>query len=302
MRIAICVRGSLRSWDVCKHNIFQTFRNFPGEIDWFFDSWDVDAYTYYEVFPGDNTCRAQRIETELDVKTQTNIKIDFKKAGMKLVSFEIHKFDSTLNPALSFLRLIYLSNCSKRKIELMSNSRYDVVIQIRPDTVFKPIPWRDGHCVENIIASAKSYGVNYSHKAITPGLKLRTFNEIAINDRYETIVSDVPGIPDFVFYGPSQVMDLLSSAYLDAKEKEEETNFCFPHATLFKFLQRNGVIMYDNFLDVMIVRNMKIDGKYDYDYFKDNPKEVLEFSESFYNGVASCSDVWYNLYDRFKII
>lgn len=302
MRIAICIRGSLRSWDVCKHNIFQTFRTLPGEIDWFFDTWDVDAFTHYEIFPSDNTCKAKRVEIELDAKTKANVRIDFKIAEMNLVSFETHEFDSSLNPALSFLKLIYLSNNSKRRVELMSNSKYDIVIQIRPDTVFTPLQWKENRCVENILASAKHYGINYGHKAITPSLKLRTFNEIAINDRYETIVSDVPGIPDFAFYGPSQVIDLLSSAYIDAKDKEEETNSCFPHSTLFKFLQRHGVIMYDNFLDVMIVRNMKIDGRYEYEYFKNNPNEVLTFTDNFRNGVAACSDVWYNLYDRFKII
>ena len=296
MKIAICIRGSLRSWDVCKHNIFQTFAAIPHKIDWFFDTWDVDAFTYYDIDPLKNTCAAKRVENPLTEKVKSNIIADFERVNENLVSFEVHKFNSQMNPALSFLKLIYLSNTSKRKIELMNNSKYDVVIQIRPDTVFNPELWQSNRCVENILASKDEFGLNFNTSVKTPGQKMNCFNEIQVEDRYGTIVSDVPGIPDFAFYGPSQVLDLLSSAYIDAKRLEEETNSCFPHATLFSFLSRNGVIMYDYFLDVMIVRNMKYRGVYDYEYFKNNPKDVLSFSENFKNGVAACSDVWYNTY------
>ena len=304
MKIAICVRGSVRSWDVCKHNIFQTFNSFPEEckLDWFFDTWDVDSFTHYDICPSDNTCKAQRIELEFTDEMAAGILTDFITAEMNLISFNAHSFDAQMNPSLSFLKLIYLSNLSKRSIELMNNFKYDVVIQIRPDTVFKPSSWINDDCAKNIMDSGKHFGLNYSNQVKKPGQKLNCFNEISVNDRFATVASDVPGIPDFAFYGPSAVIDLLSSAYIDAKKKEEETNICFPHATLFNFLQRYGVIMYDHFLDVMIVRNMRIDGKYEYEYFKNNPNEVLGFTDSFCDGISECTDIWYDLYDRFKII
>lgn len=220
---------------------------------------------------------------------------------MHLVSFTTHEFDASLNPSLSFLKLIYLSNLSKRSVELSSNAKYDLVIQIRPDIVFKPNSWEINNCVKNICSAKDKFGLNYNDSVKTPGQKLKCFSEVQIEDRFGTIVSDVPGIPDFSFYGPSQVLDLLSSAYIDAKRKEEETNFCFPHATLFSFLQKYGVIMYDYFLDVMIVRDMRIKGKYEYEYFKNNPNEVLQFTEKFEQGLQECTSIWYDLYDRFQI-
>ena len=72
--------------------------------------------------------------------------------------------------------------------------------------------------------------------------------------------------------------------------------------TLFSFLQKYGVIMYDYFLDVMIVRDMRIKGKYEYEYFKNNPNEVLQFTEKFEQGLQECTSIWYDLYDRFQII
>ena len=304
MKIAICIRGSLRTWDVCKHTIFKMYDfskcSVVPEVDWFFDIWDNDSFTYYELDENLETIKAERVVSLLDADDlEQKIRNDFAMANAHLTNFNLHKFDPDLNPAESFLKLVNLANLSKRMYELSGNFKYDVVLQIRPDvcTYYENDDAKMDYVRESIIESRHHYILNYEKNLEE---KVPVFNDVQLNDRYDTWVSDVPGIPDTIFYGKSQIIDLLSNAYLYLKNKDEP--FIFPHASLYLFLQKYGVIMNSFTPEWKIVRNMKIAGKYDYQKYVDNPELVTDPQSDFSNSLRSCSSIWYDLFDRHKII
>lgn len=302
--LAICVRGSIRTWDVCKHSIFKTYRFDTlvqqPEIDWFFDTWDQDSFTYYEIDANGKTVVAERVTKTIDPKElEEQIRQDFKNAGMNLVSFNTHKFDPSLNPAESFLKLVNLSNQSKRLVELSRNFKYDVVLQIRPDviTTFHGNPQGLNNLHQSIMQSADHFILNYTSDISE---RVMCFSSIKLNDRYNTLVSDIPGVPDTIFYGKSQIIDLISGAYTHLSRKGEA--FVFPHASLFLFMQKYGVIMNNFTPNWLIVRNMKIEGKYDYQKYVETPDLINDETSDFVDSVAQCATIWYDLFDSHKII
>jgi len=313
-RIAICMRGSLRTWDVCKKSIFYHFdfsKYSDVQVDWFFDAWDTDGYTYYDIDPETKEAKAERVIAPLDTKTLSDqLWADFREANRNLVTINFHKFDAELSPAESFMKLVYLSNISKRSRELCTNSRYDVVVQIRPDVIYKfiehsvfhnPDDYRYGldYFRESVIESKDHYVLNYEKK-ISEIKHVRQFSSVFLDPLFNTVAADIPPANDIVFFGKSQVIDVVSECYKFVKEKKNPD--VFPHATIFQYLSKYGIIINDFCPTWQIVRNMKIRGKYDYQYYLEHPEKTFPVSDEFYNGVTECTNIWYILFKTFKII
>lgn len=288
--IAICVRGSIRTWDLCKHNLFNVldFGRFKDvKVDWFFDVWDNDSFTVKHFDSQFNLIDQQLVKNVITPDTVQKIKDDFTLVGRHLVSFNIHAFDHDMNPSLSFLKLVYLSNLSKRSFELKSNFKYDVCVQIRPDIFISPNSIKHCKFIESIIESANRDIINFSIP-YDSGDNIDSFNDYP---QYANLteVSNIPAPQDLLFYGNSLVMDHLSNAYHFLID-DDVRRYPFPHASLFIFLNRYGFKIGKNTPVIQIVRIMKIDGVYDY-YDLVN-KKIID-SDEFINAISLATNLWY---------
>lgn len=292
IKLAICVRGSLRTWDFCKHNIFNTF-NFAGHnvsVDWFFDTWDEDTFVKKTVTVDKKLVSETPVRRILDLNDVEKIKKDFAEHRQRLISVNLHRFESEMNPAESFLKLIFLSNMSKRMHELSNNMRYDIVLQIRPDTIYftNPADFR-----EIILSSAKFNAVNYSK---------RSYNAFGDFQGYCTLpdapsspftsVEGIAPVPDFIFYGPSWAIDYLSSCWVAINESNKVKRF-FPHATLYLHLRRANIVVANETETVHIIRNMEVVGVGTYDQFLANPDSAINITKDLLDWIDLSNGAWY---------
>lgn len=289
-KIAICLRGSMRTWDACKLNIVDFF-DFPNdEVTWFIDTWDVDTYSFYHLtHQGEIKSSEKRSEVLNQESLNESLNGFFTAQGRNLGGIKYHSFDSKLNASKSFLKLIYLSNLSKREYEVRNNFKFDIVIQIRPDIIFTQNIFDLKQFYHSCIHESEHNNIlNYQ---IREDRSFESFSKFLLNNPFETHAADVPAIPDFVFYGNSFVIDVLSFAYLTVKDHE----FCYPHASLFNHLAKYGMIIDKDSIHCHIVRNMIIDGSYEYNLLLASNASRFSDHDMYLPGILKCEEVWYTL-------
>lgn len=186
LKIAICFSGQMRTWRNSISNIREFLRLDEGfhEIDLFAHTWNYNTWIdlkYENIFNGpkyQNSFEEEISQSEIDdfISTYnfTNSVVDKKISVTNSWDHMLYSFMSSIN--------------IKRQHEIKHSFEYDLVVKIRPDTI-----WRN---------------IKFEYKKITPltivaGLSLHKMpNEYFQND-----------LNDVLFWGDSMSMDLLANCY-----------------------------------------------------------------------------------------
>jgi len=197
MKIAVCLSGQLRQWELAHRNqrwFWETFG--ADEVDYFLHTWNYSGdragvqqeYEWRDVnkWEFNRICKAYNVKDSIfDKKPQS--------------WFYDNDHWSALFYGLSQSLML------KRKHEIENNFEYDLVIKSRPDIVFYPgktcyLETLD--CDDNVIIT--THGGNMGHE-------FGMFN-----------------IDDCVFYGNSKAMDTIVNMYfyrqklIDSRHKDKE--------------------------------------------------------------------------------
>ena len=294
LRLAICIRGNVRTWEKCKNNIFKIM-NFSDfcEVDWFFDTWHQDSWPDLSFSSDFKLIKRKQIIESIDDTMGLSIQNDFNTRNLNLVSCNVH-FDDTAAQGhfISQNKLMYLSNLSKRKHEIKIKKLYDVVLQIRPDCVY------DDHMGSLVKDGLKTLAFTAGFINMPGGCKDKT-NEVVCDIFMKPTIpsqliaggqSRLPLAYDLIFYGPNNEINMLSDCYLELKDMRHHSNLVMGHTSTAWYIRKYG-----NFLKhshtVHIIRKIKIDNFYSYEEMSEDfltdltqEKQVL---------IAKLNDVFY---------
>ena len=182
MKIAVCISGQLRQWQMAVDNQkwFWSTANLPNvEVDYFAHTW---TYSW------DRTgCSQQYNSRNIDEAELNEFKQAYELKGFKVDSKSQQEFRGNDHWSSLFYSMAVSLNL-KREYELENNFEYDVVVKSRPDVLFRPdgtlnIPKLVNNCIY-----------------VNPGgIMVNEFNMYNLND--------------IVFLGNSYSMDLLPNLY-----------------------------------------------------------------------------------------
>jgi hypothetical protein len=204
MKIAVCFSGQFRTAKECAPNLKAFFSSDTHEIDFFIHTWDT---TSYKNFNGTN------IYPQRD-RILTQEEIDFLKStyNPKLLKVESHSeylkkytnkgFGSGLELWYSFYKSISLKKLHERK----NNFKYDFVIKVRLDCMFRKVNQFDEH-INHILKYPSNYIVTHFRYDTNWKSKL---NQISANDIF--------------FIGTSKTIDSYSSFFIDKRIYDKKTN------------------------------------------------------------------------------
>lgn len=229
-KMAVCLRGDFRNWDIMKDYFFYTFTKFSNmgyEIDFFINTYDKVAYHHKKDIGRSIHDGVGSFRYSVPLRSD-KIRKDFKKYNLK--SFEIlnstdrnwlMKHLHVINPTLSQYYSIYMVNKAKRREEKKQNIEYDVVINTRTDLLYR----LDGlkHCVSN----AQSLELNR--------------NPVENHSLTGTILN----AQDFLFVGDSSTLDIVSNFFWEIRtDKKFNSKYCCTHTLLAVYLRRNAILLY----------------------------------------------------------
>jgi len=200
MRIAVCLSGQLRNWELAYHNQM---------IHWIHGEHDVDYFTHTWNYSGDRThISHDYVYRDIDDNEYDRF-IQIYKPKKSILESKKQEFfydnDHWSSLFYSFSKSILL----KREYELENNFEYDIVVKSRPDVIFNPFekptwPW-----------------------ALTPNKhELDFFKETySDNKLFTTHTGSMPhefdmfNINDCVFLSNSYTMDLMMNIYFYRQQK-----------------------------------------------------------------------------------
>jgi len=190
MRIAVCLSGQLRGWEIAYKNQQWFWNTSDAEVDYFIHTWDYSA---------DRTAVSKPyIDRTIDKKEFDNIcKLYDVKKGIFDTKKQEEFFDN--DHWLSLFYSLSQSLMLKREYEIENNFQYDVVVKSRPDVVFNP-------------TTTFSWPRLWNNTIFTThgGPMSMEFNMYNFND--------------CVFLGNSYTMDLLVNLYFYRKHKIRKSN------------------------------------------------------------------------------
>lgn len=179
MKVAICLSGQMRNWDLAKENQKWFWSSCGGEVDYFIHTWD---------YSGDREGVSMPYKFRKITDDEYNRYIEFYEPKAHIFDKKPQSFfydnDHWSSLFYSFSQSILL----KRKYEIENNFEYDIVVKSRPDLVFEPSQF----FVLNLIQNNVIYTTH-------GGLLEHEFNMFNIND--------------CTFYSDSYTMDLLINVY-----------------------------------------------------------------------------------------
>ena len=200
MRIAVCLSGQLRNWELAYHNQM---------IHWIHGEHDVDYFTHTWNYSGDRThISHDYVYRDIDDNEYDRF-IQIYKPKKSILESKKQEFfydnDHWSSLFYSFSKSVLL----KREYELENNFEYDIVVKSRPDVIFNPFakptwPW-----------------------ALTPNKhELDFFKETySDNKLFTTHTGSMPhefdmfNINDCVFLSNSYTMDLMMNIYFYRQQK-----------------------------------------------------------------------------------
>ena len=179
MKIAVCMSGQLRQWDVAKENQKWFWETSGVEIDYFIHTWD---------YSGDREGVSQPYVMR-DVSQEDFDKVgDWYKPKKHIFDNRKQDFFYANDHWSSLFYSLAQSIMLKREYEIENDFEYDLVIKTRPDVVFDPIYFFSWEPLEDNVLFATQGGI-MEHE----------FHMYNTND--------------MVFYGTSYTMDLVSQMY-----------------------------------------------------------------------------------------
>jgi len=179
MKIAVCMSGQLRGWDIAKANQKWFWSTSKEEVDYFIHTWN---------YSGDRRGVSQEYEWR-DVSKKEFKEIvewyDFKKSIYDTEEQEYFYGDDHWSALFySFVQSVML----KRQYEIENNFEYDLVIKSRPDIAFDP-------------------EYHFTHELLEDNILYTTQGG---NMRHEF---NMFNLGDICFYGNSYTMDMLVNLY-----------------------------------------------------------------------------------------
>lgn len=214
MRVAVCISGQLRNWQLAyqNHMWFWTSINRPNiEVDYFVHTWDYSLDRTASSKPyEERKVTSEEFEQFLGIYQPKKYIIDSKRQE------DFYGNDHWSGLFYSFVKSINL----KREYELENNFNYDIVIKSRPDVVFHPRQ----HCH---IPKLENGAVHTTHGGLMP-MECNMYN-----------------FDDCVFVSNSYTMDLLVNLYLYRQYKLRQTQAGVGNIHLFG----PGTLMMEYFRD-----------------------------------------------------
>jgi len=194
MRVAVCLSGQLRQWEIAKENQKWFWESCIGtevkEVDYFIHTWN---------YSGDREGVSQPYITRDVSQEEFNNVVDWYKPKKYFLDDKKQNYFYESDHWSSLFYSMAQSIMLKREYEIENNFEYDVVIKSRPDVVFDPIyhfSWE--HLENNILYT--THGGNMDHE----------FGMYNVND--------------CVFYSNSYTMDLVSQMYSYRQKMLDERN------------------------------------------------------------------------------
>ena len=194
MKVAVCLSGQLRQWEIAKENQKWFWESCIGtevkEIDYFIHTWN---------YSGDREGVLQPYITRDVSQEEFDKVVDWYKPKKYVLDDKKQDYFYESDHWSSLFYSMAQSIMLKREYEIENNFEYDVVIKSRPDVVFDPIyhfSWE--HLENNILYT--THGGNMEHE----------FGMYNVND--------------CVFYSNSYTMDLVSQMYSYRQKMLDERN------------------------------------------------------------------------------
>lgn len=129
MKIAICMSGQLRNWEIAKVNQKEFWKLPKSTVDYFIHTWD---------YSGDRRGVSQPYEWRDGSEQEFNEIVEWYDPKKSIYDNKpqeyFHGNDHWLSLFYSFAQSVML----KREYEIENNFEYDLVIKTRPDIAFDP--------------------------------------------------------------------------------------------------------------------------------------------------------------------
>ena len=207
MRIAVCLSGQLRNWELAYHNQM---------IHWIHGEHDVDYFTHTWNYSGDRThISHDYVYRDIDDNEYDRF-IQIYKPKKSILESKKQEFfydnDHWSSLFYSFSKSILL----KREYELENNFEYDIVVKSRPDVIFNPLekpkwPWAFTTNKHELDFAKETYSDN----------KLFTTHAGSMPQEFGMF-----NINDCVFLSNSYTMDLMMNIYF---YRQQKINKNIPH-------------------------------------------------------------------------
>jgi len=180
VKIAICMSGQLRQWEMAKENQKWFWSTGPNEqVDYFIHTWD---------YSGDRKGVSQPYEWRDVSQEEFDDVVEWYEPKGYILDNKRQEFFYQHDHWSSLFYSMAQSIIMKREYEIENNIEYDVVIKSRPDVVFDPkYHFSPEHLENNLLYSTHG------------GIMEHEFGMYNVND--------------CVFYANSYTMDLVSQMY-----------------------------------------------------------------------------------------
>lgn len=203
MKIAVCFSGQLRTALECAPNLRKFFSSNQHEIDFFIHTWDITSYKNFngtQIYPQrDRIVEDEEIQYLKEIYKPKLIKIENYSNYIK--RYTNKGYGNGLELWYSFYKSISLKKYYERKYKF----KYDFVIKIRLDCMFRKINEFDKHIELISNASTNSIATHFKY----------AFN-------WKTILTTISA-NDIFFISNSKIMDSYSTFFID-KIKYDKTN------------------------------------------------------------------------------
>lgn len=213
MKIAVCMSGQLRQWEIAKENQKWFWETSGVEIDYFIHTWD---------YSGDREGVSQPYITRDVSRKEFDTLVDWYKPKGCMFDDRKQDFFYANDHWSSLFYSMAHSMMLKRQYEIDNDFEYDLVIKTRPDVVFDPRCHFSWEPLEDNILFATQGGLMES--------EFHMFNT-----------------NDMVFYGKSYTMDLVIPMYFYRQKMLDQRNLF--KDKLFTGSMGPGVLMQEYFRD-----------------------------------------------------
>jgi len=190
MKIAVCMSGQLRQWEIAKENQKWFWETSGVEIDYFIHTWD---------YSGDREGVSQPYITRDVSRKEFDTLVDWYKPKGCMFDDRKQDFFYANDHWSSLFYSMAHSMMLKRQYEIDNDFEYDLVIKTRPDVVFDPRYHFSWEPLEDNILFATQGGLMES--------EFHMFNT-----------------NDMVFYGKSYTMDLVIPMYFYRQKMLDQRN------------------------------------------------------------------------------
>jgi len=189
MRIAICLSGQLRNWELAYKNQIAFWGKGGHEVDYFIHTWNYSA---------DRTSISKPY-VHRDIETdEYNRFVEIYNPKKSIIDDKTQEFFYKNDHWSSLFYGFSQSVLLKREYEIENEFEYDIVIKSRPDVVFNPHAMPPYNSIDdNVLYS--THGGKMEHE----------FNMFNIND--------------CVFLSNSYTMDLMMNIYFYRQQKINNT-------------------------------------------------------------------------------